>query len=102
MNNGPPLFSETKTLVLYLLLTPVCLMPHLAGSSLTLHHGQASAAAALCPCVRLHCSPPPACLPSDINGLLSLGADALSANVCFMHANEKTGKNRFMFGSAQR
>lgn len=39
---------------------------------------------------------------SDINGLLSLGADALSANVCFMHANEKTGKNRFMFGSAQR
>lgn len=39
---------------------------------------------------------------SDINGLLSLGAHALSANVCFMHANEKTGKNRFMFGSAQR
>lgn len=39
---------------------------------------------------------------SYINGLLSFGADALSANVCFMHANEKTSKNRFMFGSAQR
>lgn len=107
MDKGPPLLSPAKpgapqAAPDMLTATRPALQTASAHIKQCADTNAGTAAALLCLFARPRCALPPIHSQSHSNGLLSVSVDAHSANVCFMHANERTSKNRFTSGSAQR